>query len=314
MLETIAAKPLVFVLLMFGILSSGAALDAKEVDVYLLAGQSNMQGNAKLADLPETWQTPISAAMFWNGSEFVPLEPGKTKISTRPGEFGPELGFARTLSSLSPDRRFYLIKFHRSGQPLHHGWNGNRWVGGDPTPGRHNFYPGESAADANIGKHYHEMLSTARAAITDLQSQGLNARLRAVVWMQGEQDSKHEISASAYAASIARLKRRVEDDLAVEPAPFILGQVLPFEPALERFTHRTAIRDQQRRVDMRSGADEATAGCWMVSTDGMPLQADTVHYDARGQAMLGQAFALAAIQARQHLAMHSASVDTVEAE
>jgi hypothetical protein len=274
---------------------------ADQVDVYLLAGQSNMQGNAKLADLPAAWRAPIDGCLFYEGGKFVALEPGKTRTSSRPDEFGPEIGFARALCSLKPEKPIYIIKFHRSGQPLHHGWNGNRWVGAAPAPGRANFYPGEAASDPNIGSHYRAMIATAQAAFTVLREAGKEPALRAIVWMQGEQDSKMEESASTYAASISRLKRRTEEDLAAPPVPFVLGQVLPHAPALERFTHRVEIREQQRRVDMRSGAAEATAGCWMVSTDGMPLQADTVHYDALGQALLGQSFALGVLQAREVL-------------
>ena len=52
----------------------------------------------------------------------------------------------------------------------------------------------------------------------------------------------------------------------------------------------------------------------MVSTDGMPLQADTVHYNATGQAMLGQAFALAVLQAQEHLRMIDAKHEHAFAE
>jgi hypothetical protein len=294
------------------LLMLAGSAQAAEVDVYLLAGQSNMQGNAKLADLPEGWLAPVPNCRFYNGKQFVALEPGKTQTSSRPDEFGPELGFARTLVSLDPKRTIYLIKFHRSGQPLHHGWDGNTWVGGEPAPGRRTFYPGESAQDANLGQHYRDLLTTTQAAYHALEAEQLTPRLRAVVWMQGEQDAKHEVSATTYAASLARLKRRIEEDLGAEPVPFVLGQVLPHAPPLARFTHRDEIREQQRRADMRSGAEEAIPGCWLVPTDGMPLQADTVHYNALGQAMLGQALALGVLQAQGQLKMLEAQQSPAE--
>ncbi|MCA9270603.1 MAG: hypothetical protein KDA41_19110, partial [Planctomycetales bacterium] len=286
-------------------MSARLAVAEEKVDVFLLAGQSNMQGNAKLRDLPDAWLAPIGNCWFWEGGRFVSFEPGKTRTSTRADEFGPELGFARTLHAFAPARAVYLVKFHRSGQPLHHGWNGNAWVGGEPAPNRLNFYPGLSSDDASAGKHYRDMLVMFQAALQSLRDAGRTPVVRGLIWMQGEQDSKHADSAGAYAESIGRLKRRVEEDLATDAVPFVLGQALPFEPALERFTHRQQLREQQRRVDMRSGAAEATAGCWTVSTDGLPLQADTVHYDAQGQAMLGQLFALGLIQATNHLEMLS---------
>ncbi|MCA9106987.1 MAG: hypothetical protein KDA83_16320 [Planctomycetales bacterium] len=268
------------------------------VDVYLLSGQSNMQGSGRVADLPASWLEPIESVRFWNGTDFEVLTPSVTRSAARVEQFGPEVGFAREMAELAPERTIYLIKFFRSGQPLHHGWNGNQWAGPDPGPGRANFYPGLDADDPNQGRHYRDMMTVAQAAWRHLEQQGLEPRLRGIVWMQGEQDSKHEQSAGEYAASLAQFKQRTEQDLHSDSVPFVFGQVLPHSPPLPRFTHRDLIRAQQQAVDMRSGAPESTVGCWMVSTDGMPLLNDTVHYDARGQAMLGQAFALGMLQAQ----------------
>ncbi len=276
---------------------------ADKVDVVLLAGQSNMQGSASLDGLPAPFEVANPHVRFWTGDAFEPLIPGVTKTSARASQFGPEIGFAHALASLEPGRPIHIVKFFRSGQPLHHGWDAGRWVGGEPAPGRRTFYPGVDISDPNIGVHYQAMLIQAKGAFQALRVQGHEPVLRAVVWMQGEADSKHEQSAGAYAHSIARLKSRIEHDLGSSAVPFVFGQVLPHEPALDRFTSRKLIREQQRRVDMRSGAPESTAGCWMVSTDGMPRQKDTVHYDAIGQAMLGQAFAMGMLQAEHHLAM-----------
>ena len=101
--------------------------------------------------------------------------------------------------------------------------------------------------------------------------------------------------------SLARLKTRIEEDLGSPPVPFVFGQVLAPEPALERFTHRELIRERMAQCDMRSGDGLAIAGVWMVATEGMPLRSDTVHYDSAGQALLGQAMALGMIQARHML-------------
>ena len=79
--------------------------------------------------------------------------------------------------------------------------------------------------------------------------------------------------------------------------PVAFGQVLPHEPAMERFTHRAEIRAQMAAADARSGKPESIPGVTMVSTDGFPLKPDTVHYDAKGQVMLGEAFAKALLGA-----------------
>ncbi|MCK4565362.1 MAG: hypothetical protein KAU94_11895 [Verrucomicrobia bacterium] len=264
----------------------------KKVDVYILGGQSNMQGIAKIKNLPAGYAKTkaIPHAFFWNGSAFEPFVPGKTKTSARVGEFGPELGFA--LAMATADRPVYLIKYHASGQPLHHGWNGNRWVGGDPVPGHRNFYPGEKPGDGNQGSLYAKMRERFRAGIGALEDQGHTPVVRGFLWMQGEQDSKNEVSATAYATSLKRLHRRIAEDLDLEePIPMVFGQVLPHEPPLARFTHRDKIRNQMAAADAASGRPEAIDRVKMVSTDGFGMLPDTVHYNAAGQLRLGQEFA-----------------------
>ena len=277
------------------------AADRPAVDVYLLAGQSNMQGVGKVAQLPEAWRGPLPGAHFWNGEAFEVLDAGATRVSARASDFGPELGFARALRLLQPERELHIVKFYRSGQPLHHGWNGNRWVGGDPDANRNNFFPGEEDGDANTGNHYKAMLAMARAAFAHLRAEGYEPVLRGIVWMQGEADAKHEISADEYAESLAQLKRRIEEDLESEPVPFVFGQVLAHEPALDRFTDRPLLRQRMAQADMRSGDERAVEGVWMVATEGMPLNSDTVHYNAEGMKLLGTAFGVGMLQAQHAL-------------
>jgi hypothetical protein len=263
------------------------------VDVYLLAGQSNMQGTGRVDALPADWRRPFDGVWFWSGSAFEPLEPETTRLSSRPGEFGPELGFARGLRDAGRTGPLYLVKFHRSGQGLHAGWDGNRWVGPTPGPGRATFYPGDAPDDPDTGRHYRSWLEQVRAAAAGLRAAGLDPVFRGVVWMQGEQDSKHADAAGSYASNLRRLRARLGEDLGAPGLPWVYGQVLPHEPAQARFTHRERIRAEMAALDARSGAATATPGMWMVPTDGMPLHADTVHYDAEGQRRLGLAFGAA---------------------
>jgi hypothetical protein len=263
-----------------------------EVDVWLLGGQSNMQGIARITELPTGFPRVIDHAFFWNGAGFEPLVLGQTQTSTREGEFGPEVGFA--LGMATTERPVYLIKDHASGMPLHHGWHGNQWLGGGPQPGRRNFYPGEVPGDPNHGTLYRAMLAKFEAGLRDLHQRGRKPKVRGFLWMQGEQDAKHFESATVYAASLRRLRRRLAQDLRLGPdLPLVFGQVLPHEPAMPRFTHRAELRAQMAAADQDSGTPEAMPRAKMVSTDGFGLMPDTVHYNADGQLRLGRAFAVA---------------------
>lgn len=261
-----------------------------EREVYLLGGQSNMQGIGMIAGIGDEVPRRLPGAHFFNGTAFEPLVLGKTRVSAREGEFGPEVGFA--LEMAGAERPIHLVKDFQSGMPLHHGWDGGKWVGGGPGPGRRNFYPGQDEADENQGVLYRGMLQKYRTALAQLEKQGDTPVARGFVWMQGEQDSKHEESALAYADNLKRLRNRLTEDLGLEaPLPMVFGQVLPDEPAAARFTHREEIREQMARADGEAKGEKAIEQARMVSTDEMELLPDRVHYNARGQLKLGREFA-----------------------
>lgn len=111
--------------------------------------------------------------------------------------------------------------------------------------------------------------------------------------MQGEQDSKHQVSAESYASSLALLKKRVQEDFCKgQMIPMAFGQVLPYSPAMERFVARDVIRKQMSYADANSGHQAAIPMCYMVSTDEMPISKDTVHYNSQGQFKLGKEMAV----------------------
>ncbi|AMV31392.1 hypothetical protein VN12_04690 [Pirellula sp. SH-Sr6A] len=262
------------------------------VDVFLLGGQSNMQGVGKVKELPADVPKEIPFTFFWNNGRFEPLILGKTKTSARITDFGPGVGFALTMATAN--RPVYLVKYYASGMPLHQGWDGNRWVGEEPAPGRRTFYPGENDEDPNTGTLYIEMRAMFHKAISHLVQEGLAPNVRGFLWMQGEQDSKHRTSATEYASSLKRLRKRLAEDLAVsQDLPLVFGQVLPHEPPLDRFTHRREIRASMSACASDSGEPESMKNTAMVPTDGFSLEADTVHYDAQGQLRLGTEFAQA---------------------
>ncbi|HNY26785.1 MAG TPA: sialate O-acetylesterase, partial [Candidatus Sumerlaeota bacterium] len=197
--------------------ADGSEAPVAGVDVYVLAGQSNMQGTAKVKGLPAAFNRPMPNVFFWTGAAFEQLLPGKTKTSAREDEFGPELTFAATMASYHPGRLIYLIKYNAGDAALHEGWNGDNWEGGAAKPGRQNFYPGEGPDDPNAGMQYLNLRNLVRTALENLKKTTLPFQVRAIVWMQGEHDSKQQESALAYSANLARLKRRIEEDLGCGP-------------------------------------------------------------------------------------------------
>lgn len=277
-----------------------AAQDPQPVNVYILSGQSNMAGSGQANQLAETWQQPIDGAMIFKKDVFAPVQAGTS------GRFGPEIGFAHYLRNNQPGRPdIVLIKFALSGQPLDAGWgaakaDGGGFAGPEPGPNRKTFYPGTSPDDPNIGLHYNRLHAHIAKAIKSLKAKGYAPDIRGIVWMQGEADAKHEVSAGRYDRSLALLKQRLEEDFTGgNDVPFVFGQVLPHDPPLARFTSRDLIRQRMAQSDWRSGDDRAVNNIWMVSTDGMELLKDTVHYSTKGNLAMGQAFGLEMLKAHR---------------
>ena len=113
--------------------------------------------------------------------------------------------------------------------------------------------------------------------------------------MQGEQDAKHEESASAYAANLKLLRDRLAEDLGLKPTdlPLVFGLVLPGKSGGKKFVGRDIIHQQMRAADQDSGAPEAIQRCKIVDTTDMSMRSDNVHFDSPGQLALGRGLAVA---------------------
>ncbi|MBC2593668.1 hypothetical protein H5P28_05270 [Ruficoccus amylovorans] len=287
--------------------------NTEQVQVYILSGQSNMQGIGKLDEMPPAFSEPLDNVYYWHKGAFVPLVPGETRTSNRPDEFGPEIGFTHMLHQMDPQTPVFVIKSYSQGKALHCGWDGPQWKGEEPGPNRRNFYPGETREDPNVGVHYRDLRKTCEDAIGYLEESGLDYRFAGIVWVQGEQDAKSEVSAREYARNLGQFKQRLQEDLGLGDLPMVYQQALPFPIETPRFAYRDEVRDQMRRADCRSGEDVAVSQAYMVSTDGLPLISDLVHYDAAGQLMLGQQMALAMSEARQMAQWQAQHEDMVRA-
>lgn len=303
------SRPLNAIVLLLGIVATtatqgAAAADNEDkpqpADVYILSGQSNMVGSGVTKELADKWKQPIQGAYIYKNKQFV------TVTASGAGRFGPEISFAHYLINNQPKKHnIYLIKFAISGQPLDAGWgaakaDGGGWAGPEPGPNRKTFYPGTSPDDRNIGLHYQRLHAHITKAMQTLKVSGMTPQIKGIVWMQGEADAKHEVSAGRYDRTLSLLKKRLEQDFAQgQDVPLVFGQVLPHEPAAKRFIARDLIRQRMAEADWRSESDRAVNNIWMVPTEGMELKKDTVHYSTNGVVSMGQAFGLEMLKAHR---------------
>ncbi|MDP6931804.1 MAG: sialate O-acetylesterase, partial [Myxococcota bacterium] len=112
---------------------------AETIEVYLLAGQSNMEGLGQVVALPQTQRVAQDDVwIYWSG---VPvwrgLEPSSGYSSGWGAYFGPEVTFGRAMADALADQQVALIKHSVGGTDLEVYWD-----------------PGESSDDPDQGEGY----------------------------------------------------------------------------------------------------------------------------------------------------------------
>ncbi|MCX6611702.1 MAG: hypothetical protein NTW74_12730 [Acidobacteria bacterium] len=143
------------------------AANAQPVDIFLLIGQSNMAGRGVVGDADRTPIPDVFA--FSKEKTWIPaVDPIHFD---RPDRTGVGLGrsFATTLINMKVATRVGLIPAAFGGSALH------EWV------------PGST--------HYVNAVERTKAA---LAAAGPNARLRGILWHQGEADANDEERAITY--------------------------------------------------------------------------------------------------------------------
>ncbi|MEO1590856.1 MAG: sialate O-acetylesterase [Cyanobacteria bacterium J06632_22] len=243
---------------------------AAPIPVYLLAGQSNLQGEAETANLSDpSLLAPFPQSQIWNNTQgaFVDLALG---FDGQTLNMGTEFGFGRRAANLTNDT-VYLVKFARGATSLAEDWNPD-----------------------GTGAQYNQFVQTVDDALTGLATSGVAYTVAGLVWQQGESDTYVNQSAVAYEDNLAHFIDRVRE-LYGETLPVSIGQLrsdLPTSP-----NNLALVRAAQQAVA------DTTLGVSLLNTDALGIasevlrtaQNDLTHYSADGQIILGQAHAEALI-------------------
>lgn len=249
------------------------AADQEPVDVVLMAGQSNMFGNVPIASLPPEFKNPPAAvALIFNGKPSG-IGGGKT--------FGPEVSFAAIVAAARPKANVLLVKRAMGGTSLA-GWAPQR----DPARLASKY-------DTAAGPLYRTLLDEFSAAVKNRPY-----RLTAILWMQGESDTRYPALGPNYFENFKTLITAFRRDLKAPDLPFFFGRVNMPADALEddkktiKFPYIQQVRAAQER------AAREIPGVHLIETDDLGKQSDRIHYDAAGQITLGRRFAEAWLATR----------------
>ena len=257
------------ILLVALVLGSQSACVADHYDVYLLAGQSNMDGRGKASDLSELQQKPMEQAIIYyrnppfTSNGWRPLKPGYSRPPKFKGElpsptFGIEIGFAHAMVKAQPNTKFALIKGSKGGTNLRSDWK-----------------PGNKGDLESQGPVYRDFVETIRLATAELTKRGDTYTIRGLLWHQGESDAK---KAKRYSSRLEQFIKRVREDIGVPDLPAVVGEVFD-----------NGNRDRVRKAIQDVAKANSTVG--LVTSEGTTTWDPGTHFDAASQLLLGNRYA-----------------------
>ena len=198
---------------------------SKKIKIFLLAGQSNMDGRAKASGLSDVDKARLKKAqnnvtLYYNFGEGKPLDVTKVADHTanKFGEdylFGPEIFFGIEMSEKYPDHKIILIKRARGGMSLYGAWNPD-WTLEKAT----------LIKEAKQPKLYSEFVDYSRKVLSKLDKETYD--LCGMLWVQGESDSGKKGGTKpreTYEANLTKLISKVRSDFKHPKLPFLMFQV-----------------------------------------------------------------------------------------
>ena len=194
----------------------------KKIQVFLFAGQSNMEGRANGRKLSQRDQIRLRDVqnriqLAYNHEPVRPLgvvSPAKeiAEIYRREQIFGPELFFGIALAEAMPEEKFLFIKRTEGSTSLHGCWNPD-WKEADAA----------LMGERNDPKLYQVFINYVRDVLKGYSPD--QYELCAMLWVQGETDSKVPEAASTYGTTLCKLIMQVRLDTSNKSLPFMLFQV-----------------------------------------------------------------------------------------
>jgi alpha-galactosidase len=244
-------KNLLPLLAVLSLISAIHAADPKPVKVYILAGQSNMEGHGFVAADPK--RNEGKGSLEWatkqlnNAAKFKPLVDESGKWRTRDDVFityldrkgpltagfgvnqdkiGPELGFGWVVGDAS-DAPVLLIKCAWGGKSLGIDFR-------PPSSGLPSYSLGEKQDAAIkedpkiVGKYYREMMDLTKAALKNVKElvPGSDGKyvLAGFGWHQGWNDRINDKFNAEYEANMVNFIKDVRKELDAPKLPFVIAE------------------------------------------------------------------------------------------
>jgi hypothetical protein len=257
------------------------------LELFLLCGQSNMQGfgNAKylntsyLEDLkavdfyfryplnPETGLLLESAQSKPTELRVISLQPGSSGNSIEGQDFGPEIGFGHRMRELKPSRRIAIIKYAVGGTSLSEHW--------DPAH----------------GVSFRQFSDTVERGIEALSERENTVDVSGILWTQGERDIVIG-QAKNYRANLGALIHTLRQSFGIN-LPFLFSKISNSQTDLICRSSRGEFEKLRQAQDLVSKDSSLNI---LIETDDLKVLDDCLHFDTSSTLHLGRRFADAVIE------------------
>lgn len=268
--------------------------------LYILAGQSNMEGRGINSELPQSLKTiqkevpiyhpnrqsdsePLEDIGFWS-----PLQPGHGRgyryekspnqwNEVHSKEFGPELSFSSRLRELRPHEHIALFKYAKGGSSIH-----------PETPDDWGtWHPDVEGINQWTHFRHHYLRAV---GLDDINHDGKKEILEpaGIIWMQGESDAVYSREiAQAYRENLERLITKMRELVGDLHLPVVLGQISDtgMEGDTPALPHAEIVQQAQKQFTAHD--DHAL----LVRPPAGHGWLDSWHYDSKTYLELGHRFA-----------------------
>ena len=229
--------------------------NSKKVKVFILAGQSNMEGKAKMELLEYQIDQPETRDFFkhlkkdekWVVRDdvwinFLDRRGNLTVGFGSPNCIGPELEFGNTVGDFF-DEQVLIIKTAWGGKSLGRDFRPpssglpvedklNEILRQTNERNQKNKRPEITLDDLKetYGKYYREMMKEINTTLSEIKTRfpdykGQGCEIAGFVWFQGWNDMFDQDFLDNYARHMANFVRDVRKDLKVRNLPFVIGQM-----------------------------------------------------------------------------------------
>lgn len=180
----------------------------KQLNIFLLIGQSNMYGCGDIAEVRPLKHPQVS---MYQGGQWIPASDPLHVDAPDDPRVGLGMSFATALLNTYPNAEIGLLQCAVGGTPL------SRW-----SPGA-------------------DLYDNAVDLIRRASSGGI---LKGILWHQGESDSDTETAASTYGSRLIEMIESLRTDLAAQQTPVISGELGRFLAKTQRFVFYDLVNRQ----------------------------------------------------------------------